>query len=201
MVQVGEKRVFRTDWAAIRGLYLQGVDSMTLANKFAINVSTLRSKASREGWNEILGKTRKQIAISKEVTQAAARDIWAERRETIRERIHYIGDRMTQVAAQLPEDQLLSKAEKIKIATEIAGKSVGLDRQEDGNVVNLAILGSLGASASTPSISIIGNDVANELQSETIEGAFSFGSMDSEPMLPPTTHPTTVEGDTATPPL
>jgi len=137
------------DWNAIRALYLQGVDSTTLANKFAINVSTLRSKASRDGWNLILGKTRKQIATEKETTLTATRDIWSERRETIRERIHLIGDRMTKVASELPDDQILTKADKIKIATEIAGKSVGLDREEDKNQVNIAILGAIGSSPGT----------------------------------------------------
>ncbi len=71
-----------------------------------------------------------------------ARDIWAERREAIRESIHTIGSRMTNYASQLPEDQLLAKADKVKIATEIAGRAVGLDKQEDKNVVNIALLGS-----------------------------------------------------------
>lgn len=137
------------DWDAIRALYLQGVDSTTLANKFAINVSTLRSKASRDGWNLILGKTRKQIATEKETTLTATRDIWSERRETIRERIHLIGDRMTLAASQLSEDQLINKADKVKIATEIAGKSVGLDREEDRNQVNIAILGAIGSGPGT----------------------------------------------------
>lgn len=84
-----------------------------------------------------------------EKSAAIARDIWTERRETIRERIHLIGDRMTQAAAQLSEDQLINKADKIKIATEIAGKSVGLDREEDKNQVNIAILGAIGSSPGT----------------------------------------------------
>jgi TPP-dependent 2-oxoacid decarboxylase len=82
-------------------------------------------------------------AINTENSTAIARDIWKERRETIRERIHLIGDRMTLAASQLAEDQLLNKADKIKIATEIAGKSVGLDREEDRNQVNIAILGAI----------------------------------------------------------
>jgi hypothetical protein len=49
---------------------------------------------------------------------------------------------MTKVASELPDDQILNKADKIKIAAEIAGKIVGLDRQEDKNVVNIALLGS-----------------------------------------------------------
>jgi hypothetical protein len=52
---------------------------------------------------------------------------------------------MTKVASELSDDQILNKADKIKIAAEIAGKSVGLDRQEDRNQVNIAILGAIGS--------------------------------------------------------
>jgi len=127
------------DWQAIRGLYLQGIHPREIANQFEINVKTLRARACREGWNVILNRSKLPL---KEKSVAIAGDIWSERRETIRERIHLIGDRMTIAASQLSEDQLLNKADKIKIATEIAGKSVGLDKQEDKNVVNIALLGS-----------------------------------------------------------
>lgn len=137
------------DWQAIRGLYLQGIEPLTLANKFAIKISTLNSRIYREKWHEILQGEKKTNEKAKEESVAIARDIWSERRETIRERIHLIGDRMTQAAAQLSEDQLLNKADKIKIATEIAGKSVGLDREEDRNQVNIAILGAIGSGPGT----------------------------------------------------
>jgi hypothetical protein len=127
------------DWQAIRGLYLQGIHPREIANQFEINVKTLRARACREGWNVILNRSK---LPPKEKSVAIAGDIWAERRETIRERIHLIGDRMTVAASQLSEDQLLNKADKIKIATEIASKIVGLDKQEDKNVVNIALLGS-----------------------------------------------------------
>jgi len=127
------------DWQAIRGLYLQGIHAREIADRFEINVKTLRARACREGWNEILNRSK---MTPTEKGRAIARDIWAERRETIRERIHLIGDRMTVAASQLSEDQLLNKADKIKIATEIASKIVGLDKQEDKNVVNIALLGS-----------------------------------------------------------
>ena len=89
-----------------------------------------------------MGKQRDSVATTTEKSAAIARDIWAERREAIREYIHTIGSRMTNYASQLPEDQLLAKADKVKIATEIAGRAVGLDKQEDKNVVNIALLGS-----------------------------------------------------------
>jgi hypothetical protein len=130
------------DWDVVKGLYLQGVPVSTLSQRFGINANTLRAKASKKGWNAIVGteKERKEQLTEKSI--AVARDIWADRREAIRENIHTIGSRMTAYAAQLSEDQLLNKADKVKIATEIAGKIVGLDKQEDKNVVNIALLGS-----------------------------------------------------------
>jgi hypothetical protein len=137
------------DWDVVKGLYLQGVPVSTLSQRFGINANTLRAKASKKGWNAIVGTERERKEQITEKSTAIARDIWTERRETIRERIHLIGDRMTKVASELPDDQILTKADKIKIATEIAGKSVGLDREEDRNQVNIAILGAIGSSPGT----------------------------------------------------
>jgi hypothetical protein len=160
------------DWQAIRGLYLQGIPPRQLAKQFGMNESTLRSRACKEKWTHIIATTKQHKAATTEKSAAIAGDIWAERRETIRERIHLIGDRMTIAASQLDEDQLLNKADKIKIATEIAGKIVGLDRQEDKNVVNIALLGSYTDSGST----------LKDIQVDTIEGDYSVGHKDSEPL-------------------
>jgi hypothetical protein len=160
------------DWSAIRSLYLQGVDGRELAKRFAISLSTLRSRACREKWNAILGREKESAAIATEKSAAIARDIWTERREAIRENIHTIGSRMTAYASQLPEDQLLAKADKVKIATEIAGKIVGLDRQEDKNVVNIALLGGYSDSG----------NMVQDIQRDTIEGVYSVGHTDSEPL-------------------
>ena len=183
------------DWAAIRSLYLQGVDGRELAKRFAISLSTLRSRACREKWNVIMGRGKGSSAISTEQSTEIARDIWAERRETIRERIHLIGDRMTNAAAQLSEDQLLNKADKIKIATEIAGKSVGLDREEDRNQVNIAILGSIGSSPGGYDDSCTVNTLP---QSVTISPVYSVEHTDTEAVTT-TSHPTTVDPDPAAP--
>lgn len=172
------------DWQAIRGLYLKGIPAATIARKFEVNINTLRSRACREGWNELLGVTKKANAIDTEKSVGIARDIWAERRETIRERIHLIGDRMTLAASQLSEDQLINKADKIKIATEIAGKSVGLDRDEDKNQVNIAILGAIssgpGAYDDLPRI-------MEPTQSDTKQLVYSVADTDTETV---THHPT-----------
>jgi hypothetical protein len=180
---------------AIRGLYLKGIPAATIAKKFEVNVSTVRSRACREGWNEILGVTKSAPAIDTEKSAAIARDIWAERRETIRERIHLIGDRMTIAASQLSEDQLLNKADKIKIATEIAGKSVGLDREEDRNQVNIAILGSIGSAPGGYDDSCTINTLP---QAVTILPSYTVRDTDTEAVTP-TSHPTTVDPDPAAP--
>jgi hypothetical protein len=160
------------DWEAIKSLYLQGIEPKTIAERFGINVSTLRARACKKGWSKIIGTERERKKAIVEKSAAIAGDIWAERREAIRESIHNIGSKMTRYAEQLPEDQMLAKADKIKIATEIAGKIVGLDRQEDKNVVNIALLGSYTDSG----------NMVQSIQSDTIEGSYSVGHKDSEPL-------------------
>jgi hypothetical protein len=160
------------DWDVVKGLYLQGVPVATLSERFGINANTLRAKASKKGWNAIVGTEKERKQQLTEKSTEIARDIWAERREAIRENIHTIGSRMTAYASQLPEDQLLNKADKVKIATEIASKIVGLDKQEDKNVVNIALLGSYADSG----------NMVQSIQSDTIEGSYSVGHTDSEPL-------------------
>lgn len=102
---------------------------------------------------------------------------------------------MTIAASQLSEDQLLNKADKIKIATDIAGKSVGLDREEDRNQVNIAILGSIGSSPGgyddSTTFDMMPQIVTN-VPSYTVEGT-------DQEAVNPTSHPTTVTLDTADP--
>jgi hypothetical protein len=102
---------------------------------------------------------------------------------------------MTNAAAQLSEDQLLNKADKIKIATEIAGKSVGLDREEDRNQVNIAILGSIGSAPGGYDDSCTVNTLP---QSVTISPVYSVEHTDTEAVTT-TSHPTTVDPDPAAP--
>lgn len=183
------------DWDVVKGLYLQGVPVSTLSERFGINANTLRAKASKKGWNAIVGTEKERKDQITEKSTAIARDIWAERRETIRERIHLIGDRMTKAASELPEDQILNKADKIKIATEIAGKSVGLDREEDRNQVNIAILGSIGSDPGTYGETIEGeawSELGRKLPANRVEHTESE-SVDT------TTQPTTVPLDPAAP--
>ncbi len=160
------------DWQAIRGLYLQGIQPKEIAAQFRINESTLRSRASKEKWTHIIATAKERKAAITEKSADIASDLWTRRREAIRESIHNIGSKMTRYAEQLPEDQLLAKADKVKIATEIAGKIVGLDKQEDKNVVNIALLGSYSDSGST----------LQSIQVDTIEGDYSVGHTDSEPL-------------------
>ncbi len=172
------------DWQAIRGLYLQGIQPKEIAAQFRINESTLRSRASKEKWTHIIATAKERKAATTEKSADIASDLWTRRREAIRENIHTIGSRMTAYASQLPEDQLLAKADKVKIATEIAGKIVGLDRQEDKNQVNIAILSSYDDSLMRSSVT----------QSDTIEGIYSVGYTDDE-SVDTTTDPTRVGDD------
>ena len=183
------------DWDVVKSLYLQGVPVPTLSERFGINPSTLRARACKKGWNAALGTEKERKKQITEKSTAIARDIWAERRETIRERIHLIGDRMTIAASQLSEDQLINKADKVKIATEIAGKSVGLDRDEDRNQVNIAILGSIGSSPGGYDDSRSFDSVP---QAVTILPSYTVRDTDTE-AVNPTSHPTTVDPDPAAP--
>jgi hypothetical protein len=177
------------DWQAVRALYLGGANPNAIAKRFAISINTLRSRACREKWNVIRDGGKESKARQIEKTAEIARDIWAERREAIRENIHTIGSKMTSYAAQLPEDQLLAKADKIKIAAEIAGKIVGLDRMEDRNVINIALLGAI----DSPTETYDDFRVHDELpQCGTISLNNRVGHRDCE-AVDTTTHPTTVD--------
>jgi hypothetical protein len=121
------------DWSAIRALYVQGIAPKIIADRFKINVNTLYSRVRNEKWQ----------APSEPVHEQSARiaaDIWTERRAATREKIHRIGDKMLKAAEELPENELLTKADKVKIATEIAGKVVGLDQGEEKNQINISLL-------------------------------------------------------------
>ena len=48
------KEPLSVDWDVVKGLYLQGVPTTTLSERFGINANTLRSKASNKGWNAIV---------------------------------------------------------------------------------------------------------------------------------------------------
>ena len=102
---------------------------------------------------------------------------------------------MTKVASELPDDQILNKADKIKIATEIAGKSVGLDRDEDKNQVNIAILGAIGSSPGTYDDVVQGevwSESGRKLPANRVEHTESES-------VNTTTQPTTVPLDPAAP--
>lgn len=181
------------DWDIVKSLYLQGVTVPTLSERFGINANTLRARACKKGWNAAIGTEKQRKEQITEKSAAIARDIWAERRETIRENIHTIGHKMTAYAAQMPEDQLLAKADKVKIAADIASKIVGLDREEDRNQVNIAILGAIGSPTESYGETIEGevwSELGRKLPSNRVEHTESE-SVDT------TTQPTTVPLDPA----
>ena len=86
----------------------------------------------------------------------------------------------------------LTKADKIKIATEIAGKIVGLDKQEDRNTLNLAILGDLSGGNVSRDVPIftVNRDVDTDCQPVN---ALDDSDESALQLIDPTTHPTTVD--------
>ena len=127
------RKKLEADWPTIRALHAKGVPISDIARQFGISADTLYSRSSREKWNAVIGQ-------EKEKSLQIAQDIWTERRAATKEKIHLIGERMLEAAKELPADQLLTKADKVKIATEIAGKVVGLDQNEEKNVTNINLL-------------------------------------------------------------
>ena len=128
------------DWAAIQLAYLGGETTRSLAEKHGIKESTIRSKASRQKWRHP-----PRVAASTEVgalALQAAHNVWAQRKDQVKESEFTIAERIMEHAASMPEDQLVNKADKIKIGVDMGRRSVGLDQEDKNkNAVNIAILG------------------------------------------------------------
>jgi transposase-like protein len=129
----------KVDWAVIRVLHAKGERIADLAKRFGISANTIYARSYREHWDVVSGNV-KDDAVE------LAKDIWTERRAATKEKIHAIGEKMLDAAKDLAGDQLLTKADKVKIATEIAGKVVGLDQAEEKNVLNINLLSQLSES-------------------------------------------------------
>ena len=135
----------KADWSAIRLAYLNGETFRSLAQIYAVTESTIRSRASREKWHI---PPKRILAAPDEAAQSLQRahDLWQQRKERVKESEFVISDRMMRHAETMPEDALINKADKIKIAVDIGRRSVGLDTEEKSqNAVNIAILGEVDA--------------------------------------------------------
>jgi len=88
------------------------------------------------------------LAAPDEAAQSLQRahDLWQQRKERVKESEFVISERIMRHAESMPEDQLINKADKIKIGVDMGRRSVGLDSEEKSqNAVNIAILGEVDA--------------------------------------------------------
>jgi hypothetical protein len=146
-----KKGVENADWVAIRALYLGGMKSDALAEKFGVPANYIRARASQEKWLEsALAATPKLVAknILKNGAEATGKlisEIWAERGEAIREKEFKVAEKIANYAEHLEEPVLLNKIDKVKIALDMGRRSTGLDKVESNpNAVNIAVLGEVG---------------------------------------------------------
>ena len=139
------------DWVAIRALYLGGMKSEEIGEKFGIGGNTIRARAHDERWFESALEQTPRLVIDKimkqeaEATGAMLTEIWAERGRLIREKEFRIAEKAASHAETMEENQLLNKIDKVKVAIDMGRRSTGLDKVEaNPNAVNIAVLGDIG---------------------------------------------------------
>jgi hypothetical protein len=134
-----------TTKGAIRALYCNGMTSREIGSRYGVHPGTIRVRAVREKWD--VANTRRVLKQRQDEAAKVAADVWADRRETMKEKLHMIGERITDAALKEAPDELLKKAEKVKIAFELGAKGAGIDRETDGAAqVNLLLLSDIGGS-------------------------------------------------------
>jgi uncharacterized protein YjcR len=139
------------DWVAIRALYLGGMKSKDIGEKFGINANLIRARAQDEQWFETALESTPRLVVDKimkqeaEATGAMLSEIWAERGRLIREKEFRIAEKAASHAETMEENQLLSKIDRVKVAIDMGRRSTGLDTVEANlNAVNIAVLGDIG---------------------------------------------------------
>lgn len=133
-------RALSKDWKTIKALYVSGATYAELAEAYGVAESTIRVRSSRQGWTKLRPSITDDAALGK---------IWDIRREKVKEGEFKIAERIMDHAAQMPPDQLVAKADKVKIGVDLGRRSVGLDRDEDKNMVNIALLGAIPSATET----------------------------------------------------
>jgi hypothetical protein len=139
------------DWVAIRALYLGGMKSTEIGEKFGINANLIRARAHDEQWFEVALESTPRMVIDKimkqeaEATGAMLTEIWAERGKLIREKEFRIAEKAASRAEAMDDMTLLNKIDKVKVAIDMGRRSTGLDKVEaNPNAVNIAVLGDIG---------------------------------------------------------
>lgn len=139
------------DWVAIRAMWLAGMKSDVLEEKFNVPANYIRAIASKEKWLEgAITATPKLVAdhIAKERGAQTAKlisELWAERGELIREKEFVVAEKVARHAEHMDEDALINKMDKVKVAFDMGRRASGLDKLESNpNAVNIAVLGEIG---------------------------------------------------------
>lgn len=139
------------DWVAIRAMWLAGMKSDVLEEKFNVPANYIRAIASKEKWLEgAITSTPKLVAdhIAKERGAQTAKlisELWAERGDLIREKEFVVAEKVARHAEHMDEDSLINKMDKVKIAFDMGRRASGLDKMDSNpNAVNIAVLGEIG---------------------------------------------------------
>ena len=139
------------DWVAIRALYLGGMKSDEIGQKFGVTGNLIRARAHDEQWFEVALEQTPRMVVDKimkqeaEATGAMLTEIWAERGRLIREKEFRIAEKAATHAEMMDDTTLLNKIDKVKVAIDMGRRSTGLDKVESNpNAVNIAVLGDIG---------------------------------------------------------
>lgn len=134
------------DWGSIKSLFLSGVTLVELSERFQIKLGTLQSRSSREGWAVPPERLKASMAVPTEKTTAILHDLWAERAAFIREKEFKISEKVLSHAEQMPEDELLKKADGLDKLAKMGRRATGLDSEDKEKAsVNIAVLGDISA--------------------------------------------------------
>lgn len=148
------------DWSAIRALYVSGLSPIEIGKRFSVAEGTIRARIHREKWNTPPERFASK-AISTEKTPSILNDIWAERAAFIREKEFKISEKVLTHAEQMPEDELLKKADGLDKLAKMGRRATGLDSEDkEKTSVNIAVLGDISAMPSESTIYARSENVA-----------------------------------------
>ena len=108
------------DWLAIRALYLGGMKSEEIGQKFGVTGNLIRARAHDERWFETALEQTPRMVVDKimkqeaEATGAMLTEIWAERGRLIREKEFRIAEKAATHAEMMDDTTLQQQVDKLK---------------------------------------------------------------------------------------
>ena len=145
---MGRKSKHAPNWVSVKALYLAGATSKELSKQFNIPESTIKSRAIRHSWvprtlpARLMEKAQDQITSSGEKDVEAA---WNVRASLLREKEFQASRRILEYAEKLDEPDLLKNIDRVKTATDMGRRAVGMDeKMASANAINIAVLGDIG---------------------------------------------------------